>query len=628
MNPRPTMQNFPFCAANRLLHSARKLSGGHSTLTANGSSSSQSIEIHVKDSLEQFGQEKENGRVTVHQAILKTMSPPHPKKLGMETAVALAGTAFSAILLALTAVHAGPLWRDEVNTLNVAQMPSLKDLWDNMSCESFPPLWPLLLRGCWFLGLADSDANIRILGISVGFLFLASLWLCSRWIGGRTPIMSVALLGSLPAFIFIVGANRAYGLASCLLVLSFGTIWRMVEIPSGRRIFFAGLACFLFAHCVYYDVVFLCAMLSGATIVVIRRRQLKTLTALAGIGFVSAGSMAIYLPIIHRGSVYVPMMQVPFFNLSTLWDKLCDALTARSSALTEYGGPEIWLWIFLLAGGSIVAIAMQMAKARQSLKQDTDAVKVRVRADLALFCAVSMIVGVLGYFVFLYRLHYWTQAWYYVEMFCLCAISLDGLLGANWPKLRPWGLLRVGFMVVMMTWCARPAWEEAHTRRSNVDLIAAVLNKSTSERDLIVVQSAWEGITFDRYYHGRARWVTVPPVDSHKVHRNDLIIEKINQPDPMAPVLRDIANTLNSSNSVWLVGNISSRRPVNPPTPGPPIKWYGSYIDYWGGQVAVLLQNHALNEQILEIPAGQPVSHLENLPLSRFSGYKSDAEIH
>jgi hypothetical protein len=622
------MQNFPFCAANRLLHSARKLSGGHSTLTANGSSSSQSIEIHVKDSLEQFGQEKENGRVTVHQAILKTMSPPHPKKLGMETAVALAGTAFSAILLALTAVHAGPLWRDEVNTLNVAQMPSLKDLWDNMSCESFPPLWPLLLRGCWFLGLADSDANIRILGISVGFLFLASLWLCSRWIGGRTPIMSVALLGSLPAFIFIVGANRAYGLASCLLVLSFGTIWRMVEIPSGQRIFFAGLACFLFAHCVYYDVVFLCAMLSGAAIVVIRRRQLKTLTALAGIGFVSAGSMAIYLPIIHRGSAYVPMMQVPFFNLSTLWDKLCDALTARSSALTEYGGPEIWLWIFLLAGGSIVAIAMQMAKARQSLKQDTDAVKVRVRADLALFCAVSMIVGVLGYFVFLYRLHYWTQAWYYVEMFCLCAISLDGLLGANWPKLRPWGLLRVGFMVVMMTWCARPAWEEAHTRRSNVDLIAAVLNKSTSERDLIVVQSAWEGITFDRYYHGRARWVTVPPVDSHKVHRNDLIIEKINQPDPMAPVLRDIANTLNSSNSVWLVGNISSRRPVNPPTPGPPIKWYGSYIDYWGGQVAVLLQNHALNEQILEIPAGQPVSHLENLPLSRFSGYKSDAEIH
>ncbi len=73
--------------------------------------------------------------------------------------------------------------------------------------------------------------HIRVLGLCVGLSFLASLWLCSRWMGGRAPILSVALLGSLPAFVFIVGANRAYGLASCLLVLSFGMIWRMVESP-------------------------------------------------------------------------------------------------------------------------------------------------------------------------------------------------------------------------------------------------------------------------------------------------------------------------------------------------------------------------------------------------------------
>ena len=73
-------------------------------------------------------------------------------------------------------------------------------------------------------------------------------------------------------------------------------------------------------------------------------------------------------------------------------------------------------------------------------------------------------------------------------MLSLCAIALDGMLGANWPALRPWGLLRIGFMVVMMIWCARAAWEEAHTRRSNVDLIAAVLEQKASEGDLIVVQ--------------------------------------------------------------------------------------------------------------------------------------------
>src|ERR1017187_5501603 len=88
-----------------------------------------------------------------------SMSLTRLPKLGAETAVALAGTGFSAVLLVLTAMYAGPLWRDETNTINVAQMPSLKELWNNMHCESFPPLWPLLLRGCGFLGLARSEEH-------------------------------------------------------------------------------------------------------------------------------------------------------------------------------------------------------------------------------------------------------------------------------------------------------------------------------------------------------------------------------------------------------------------------------------------------------------------------------------
>ena len=51
------------------------------------------------------------------------MSLTRLPKLGAETAVALAGTAFSAMLLVLTAMYAGPLWRDETNTLNVARCP-------------------------------------------------------------------------------------------------------------------------------------------------------------------------------------------------------------------------------------------------------------------------------------------------------------------------------------------------------------------------------------------------------------------------------------------------------------------------------------------------------------------------
>src|SRR5208282_1047441 len=297
--------------------------------------------------------------------------PPRPPKLEAETAVALAGTAFSAMLLVLTAMYAGPLWRDETNTLNVAQMPSLKEFWNHLSFESFPPLWPLLVRGWSFLGMADSDAGIRVLGLYVGFFFLASLWLCSRWTGGRAPILSIALLGSLPAFVFIVGANRAYGLASCLLVLSFGMIWRMVEFPSRSRVLLAGLACILFAHCVYYDAVFLGAMLSGAALVAIRRRQWKTLGALAGIGAVAGLSMTIYLPIIHRGSAYVPMNREASFDFFMLWDKLGNALTARSSALPpKFDSPAVWLWVMILLGGLVLALVMQWTREPSAQNQE------------------------------------------------------------------------------------------------------------------------------------------------------------------------------------------------------------------------------------------------------------------
>ena len=550
----------------------------------------------------------------------------------METVAALAGTAFAAILLVLKAIYAGPLWRDEVNTANLAQMSSLKELWNNMPCESFPPLWPLLLRGCDHLGLAGSDVSIHVLGLCVGLFFLFSLWLCARWIGSRAPILSIALLGSLPAFVFIAGSNRAYGLASCLLVLTFGTIWRMVELPSRSRILWAGLTCFLFAHCVYYDVVFLCAMLSGGAIVVIRRRQWKTMTALAGIGAVSCASLAIYLPIIRQGSSYGPMIRQPFFDFSTLWYKLGEAVTARSSAPSGISnGPEIWLWIVLVFGGSVVTLLMQRAHERQAHNQAAAAIVIGVRTDLSLYCIVSMLFGVLGYLAFLLELHYLTQTWYYVEMLALCAISLDGLLGANWPALRPWGLLRVGFMVVVMTWTASSAWEEAHTRRSNVDLIATVLGKSASEKDLIVVQGAWEGITFNRYYHGQAHWMTVPPIDSHKVHRNDLVFEQMNQRNPMAPVLREITSTLRSGNSVWVVGHMTVPKPNQlsplPLPPGLPTKWWlQPYLDYWSAQVMENLREHAPQEHFIEIPVNGPVSHLENLPVTRFSGYKPDAD--
>jgi hypothetical protein len=566
------------------------------------------------------------------------MSVKRILKPGPETVAALIGTVFSTILLVLTATNAGPLWRDEINTFNLARMPSFRDIWHNLQFDSCPLLWPLLVRGCGMWGLTGCDMGIRILGLGIGLFFLISLWLCQRWIGGRAPILSIALLGGLPTFIFVVGANRAYGLAGCLLVFSFGKIWQLLESPTESRILSAGFICLLFAQCVYYDVIFLGAMLAAGALIAIRRQQWKILWTMASIGLVAGASLLIYLPIIHRVPEYLPFCRSPFFEATTLWNGLVDALAARSSANPDGpNGPQIWIWIALLLAGIIVAVITQRTRVCQTPKLEIASTSANPqRSDLALFCVTSMVLAIIGYSGFLLKLQFFLQPWYYVEILILCAISLDGILSASWPALRPWGLVRIGFLAMMMILNAGSAWAEAHTRRSNLDVAAAFLSHNASASDLIVVQDAWEGITFNRYYRGRAQWLSVPPIDSHEVHRIDLVIAEMNEPEAMTPVLRAITNTLTSGHHVWLVGSIPIVRWQDaPPGPTPlpprpsemPTRWWmGSYLSWWNQQATTLLLDHAQQEKAEAIAAPGPVNHFEDVSVVRFTGYKPGTE--
>jgi hypothetical protein len=197
-------------------------------------------------------------------------------------------------------------------------------------------------------------------------------------------------------------------------------------------------------------------------------------------------------------------------------------------------------------------------------------------------------------------------------------------------------LLRIVFLVEMMVLNAGPAWVEAHTRRSNLDVVAAFLSHNASAGDLIVVQNAWEGITFNRYYRGRAQWLSVPPIDSHEAHRIDLVMAEMNQPEAMTPVLRAITNTLTSGHHVWVVGSIPIARwkDARPgPTPLPPLPsemstgwWLGSYLDWWNQQVTALLLDHAQQGKVETIAAPGPVNHFENVSVAQFTGYKPGVE--
>ena len=355
---------------------------------------------------------------------------------------------------------------------------------------------------------------------------------------------------------------------------------------------------------------------------------------MAAIGLVAAASLFVYLPIIHQAAEYLALVRSPSFNATNFWDGLGAALVAPSSANPNgASGPQIWIWIGLLLAGIVLAVLLQRTRAGQPAEVAKSIN--RKRSDLALFCVTSMILGIIGYTLFLLKLRFFMQSWYYVEILILCAVCLDGILTASWPALRPWGLMRIGFLVIMMLLNAGPAWAEAHTRRSNLDLAAAFLSRNASPSDLIVVQNAWEGVTFNRYYRGQAQWLSVPPIDSHELHRNDLIMAKMNQPEAMAPVLHAITNTLASGHNVWVVGSIPVTRakdapagstPLPPPSEMPTGWWFGSYLYWWNQQVTALLLDHAQLGKSEAFSAPGPVNHFEDVSVLRFTGYNPGSE--
>jgi len=71
--------------------------------------------------------------------------------------------------------HAGGLWRDEVNTINLASRRSLGEI----ANDSFPIFMPLMVRVWSAMGLGESDMELRLLGVIIGLGILAALWVAA-----------------------------------------------------------------------------------------------------------------------------------------------------------------------------------------------------------------------------------------------------------------------------------------------------------------------------------------------------------------------------------------------------------------------------------------------------------------
>jgi hypothetical protein len=242
-----------------------------------------------------------------------------------------------------------------------------------------------------------------------------------------------------------------------------------------------------------------------------------------------------------------------------------------------------------------------------------------------------MIAAIFGFCVWLHILAFPTRPWYYVPLLALVVAGADAIFGVVQFR-PPWNYARPAVAGVIGAFLFANALTGVTMRQTNLDFIAGQLRQHAGANDLILVYPWYCGATFQRYYHGNATWATLPPLRDESTESLVLFKEQMMTPRAIQPVLDQIAATLKSANTVWMVGSLPFAPPGQVPgelPPAPRSKWgwdHDSYSTIWGMQAANLIQHHALRVMACPRLTDQPVCDLEDLVVFAAQGWTETAQ--
>jgi hypothetical protein len=505
--------------------------------------------------------------------------------------------------------HAGPLWRDEVNGVNLIGMPSFGDVLANVHLDSFPYVWASVLR-LWAVSAGDDDATLRLLGLVVGLATLGSIWWTGRRLGLDAPLVTLVLVGMNPSIVVYGDSVRGYGAGAMTVCWALGALWAFVQRPRRTTFALALVAAIVSVQTYFPNGVLLGAIGLGSAAVCARRRAWSTLAGVAAVGAASAASLALAAPWI-RYAFEVGKLEQGEWPLGSLVGVFRGALAPEVPALAV-------AWI----GAAIVAPIGWGMGMRSTAPGDT-------RPDVALMAAVTLPAALASYFAYLHLIaRLPTQYWYYLSLMIVLALCLDvGVwLAASRVRYGPW--LRVAAVGLAAVLGARDVRARVDVRMTNVDVVARRIASDARAVDLVVVVPWVAGITFQRYYAGAAPWITVPDMKEHRFHRHLEVAEKMKLGDDGArEELERVERTLRAGARVWVAGPLRAPTPGETvprlvPAPGGPRGWRAApYLDAWELRLGALLREHAGDVWNVPVPDVGPVNRWESLPLVMAEGW-------
>lgn len=526
-----------------------------------------------------------------------------------EWMLALAITAMAVLLHFFSMSVVGGLWRDEVVTVNIASLPTWHDMIRAVIYDSFPVAFHAVVRIWTVLGLSHSDTGLRVLGLCAGLFLLASCWAASRMMGKNPPLLLLSFAALNPVVVRYGDSMRSYGLGIALMTLTTGFMWRFIEKPGWRRGLLAGVFAVASVQTLYQNAFFLLAIgLAGVVVSLRQRRYLKSVGILS-IGLVAALSLVPYVKPIHDTQDAWLLFKYGI-NFSQCWD-LLSRLTGNFLS--------VWLGLVLLA--AVFGIRRIFLK---TSREETDG-----HPDLPLFGGIAIVLGVAGFGMFVKLSGLPTQVWYYVPVLCFTMMCCDSVFSALHSLTRT-GVLAMALLALAFS---PSAFSDLRWRQTNGDLIAAQVSKAAAADDYIIVNTWYYGVTFARYYNGAAKWTTLPSISDYRFQRYDLMKEKLQTPNAIAPVLDQVKATLQSGHRIWIVGKIStpplgSPMPEDlPVAPNDQTGWLDApYYAVWEKQLGWYLQNHAAKVTSYVTETNSiPVNPLENMSLTAFRGWDTNA---
>lgn len=528
---------------------------------------------------------------------------------GIEVGLALVLSILVGIMAAIRLTHAGGLWRDECAVLQLATTPDLSAIFANYPHEAFPPPFAMLLR-LWSVIFGTSDIALRLYGFVIAVLLIVSLWVVSTIVKAGAPLISLAGVGLSSTFLIWGTSVRGYGIGTVIILLAFGFIGRLVmEKPPGTAVAVAVVTSILSLQLIVQNIVLLLAIVVSATAVCLACRGSARAILIGAIGLVSLLGFIPYV----RG----------YLNAKE-WNVVVQS-TAPSPSLPHRLGeffanmPGITAWAITFVMLGLVVIAARYLFTRGDVPAGG--------RDAAFFFLLVLMTSVIGSEIFFHWLKYAPQPWYSLPLFSLSIAAFDFLLAraatGGWlrfARVVVSGLGAVGLVVLNLSVVLE--------RQTNIDLVARTVAEKASPDDLIVVNPWQIGIPFNWYYKGQTPWVTLPQISDHRIHRYDLIKQKMMATAPLNDLLEMAAATLRSGHHLWIVGganlSVSAKSPsALPPAPGSQFGWDNvAYTRSWSREFGWFLRQHAREGEQVQPGETFSINPLENAPLWDAEGWK------